>query len=131
MAQTRFGGSVAPALTDEKLASYKSLVESTDPATKVGDYLRIVQRCVARWWELPESDSEERQLHRSGSGQVIPLTDPLKKELFDLIPWEEELTAIQNEFETLPNGVLRDCAFHLLWHVRELNLDREPITLSV
>jgi len=130
LSQQRFGGTSAPPLSDEKLASYRTLIETTSNETRLGDYLRQVLNCVERWWELPESAGTPEKMHPSGSGVIVELTKEIQKELFDLIPWEKDIESIQAEFETLPNGDLRNCAFHLLWHVKELNLDREPITLD-
>jgi hypothetical protein len=64
-------------------------------------------------------------------GVVVPLDDPIAKELYDAIPWEHEIAGIQSLFDSIDRVSqrdLRNAAFHLLWHVKELNLDREPIT---
>lgn len=121
------GGSFAPPLSDEQLAAYKALAEST--AGPVGDAMRTLLKCCLNWWNLPESTTVSK-LHSSGRGQIVPLDEPIKAALYDDIPWDHELAAIQSLFDGIPAGhkALRDAAFHCLWVVKELNLDREPIT---
>lgn len=128
MAQTYFGGSFAPELTDQKLEQYADLVRTVEPSTQIGDYLRQLLKAVQVWWALPVSTGGEPTPHQSGRGILQPLTEEIKQTLWDHIPWEAELNAIQAELDTLPAGDLRNAAFHLLWHVKELNLDREPLT---
>jgi len=54
------------------------------------------------------------------------------KALWDVTPWMRELDLLSNiagsgVFDRL-KGPIRDAAFHLLWHAKEITLDREPIT---
>lgn len=126
----RIGGSLAPALTDDVLSQYSMMIERL-PEGPIKDALQTLVGCVHEWWSLPESD-EVGSPHPSGRGVIVPLTAEVKDAIYELIPWSHELDAIQGLFDTIPatDHVLRKCAFHLLWYVRELNLDREPITLE-
>lgn len=130
MSRTYYGGSFAPELTEEKLQRYADLVRSTEPSEVIGDYLRQLLKVVTAWWALPESTGPVGEKHASGRGVLQPLDEPIKNELWELIPWAGEINAIQTELDKLPSGELRDAAFHLLWYVKELDLDREPLTLQ-
>ena len=69
--------------------------------------------------------------HPSGVGIIIPLEESIATQLFDDIPWDHEIDAIQKLCDEIDNSTqkeLRDMAFHLLWHVKELSIDREPMT---
>ena len=130
MATTHVGGSFAPPLTDELLAQYEALAQQAEP--QVRDALGVLLKCVAHWWELPESTGAGRP-HLSGRGMIIDLDPDVAKKLWEFIPWPHEIAAIQGLLDTLPSDTpahksLRDAAFHLLWHVVELDKDREPIT---
>jgi len=126
----RVGGSFAPPLTDELLMKYEALVNDLDPQFPVRDAMVKLLDCCKQWWDLPESVGEGKP-HPSGRGNIVGLDEPIKKALWDHIPWSHELKA----FGVLFDGIdpvkqkeLRDAAHHLLWHVVELDLDREPIT---
>lgn len=128
----------APPLTDEKLAKYESIVATTDPMTQVGDMLRKCLACVKAWYVLPESkrtDVDRFKTTRDGK-EVTYVTTPLEDEhvkaLWDVTPWMTELDVCSNTtdtglFDSL-TGEFRDCAFDLLWHTKEITLDREPLT---
>ena len=123
-----FGGNFAPPFTDQKLDAYKALAESAAPEIK--DAMLVLHHCVAKWWNLPESTGAGKP-HASGRGLMVPLDDSIKADLDDHIPWPKELAAYGQLFESISNEThkpLRDAAFHLLWGVQELNLDREPMT---
>lgn len=128
MATKQIGGSFAPPLTDELLASYEALAnEATGP---VKDVVLELLNCCKQWWELPESVGGGNA-HPSGRGFIVELDHAIKESLWDLIPWPHEIKAMESLLNTLdPVGQkdLRNAAFHLLWHVKELDLDREPIT---
>lgn len=131
----------APPLSDEKLTEYKTAIaEATGPVNDAGTKLLA---CVEVWWNLPDSKRNDgsrlKLFHRSGQGtdraekviELVPLEKEHQKSLYDLIPWDYELDAMEALFNTIPNDSqkkLRDTVFHLLWFVRELNLDREPVT---
>lgn len=128
MSNQRLGGTFAPPLTDELLASYRSLKPTDGP---VGDALETLLKCVEKWWELPESQGTAVRRHPVGVGTIVPLEQNIADALWDLIPWDHELNAIQSLFDTIDatsSKPLRDAAFHLLWFVKELNNDREPMT---
>jgi hypothetical protein len=128
----------APPLTDDSLKAYAALVGGTDPTSALGEALRNLLNCVKEWWGLPESKrTDGRVFELSHKGKrlelaTVPLEEEHKEALSDHIPWDHELAGLSNEkatglFDNL-NGPLRDCAFHLLWYVKELNADREPMT---
>lgn len=137
MAQQRVGGSFAPPLDDQKLAAYRALIDAV-PVSPARDALDALHKCCAAWWDLPESTGTGTRPHASGRGTIVDLAEPAKKTLWDLIPWTHELLAMggrTDEKGTYHPGLfdaleseLRNAAFHLLWHVRELDLDREPLT---
>lgn len=133
---------LAPALTDEKLSKYNSLFDGAE-AGPVKDAAMKLLACVSAWWALPDSKrtdgnrlkffhkSEEEQERTERTVELVPLEKEHQKSLYDLIPWDYELVALDTLFDTIPNDTqkeLRDAAFHLLWFVKELNLDREPLT---
>lgn len=126
--KTYYGGSFAPELSESDLAFYKSQIDKTDPQTVLGDYLRKTLKPIETWWNLPESVGPSGELHPSGRGVLQPLDAEVAEELWEDIPWQAEINAIQAEFEKMPTGELRNIAFHLLWYLNELNLDREPLT---
>lgn len=122
------GGSFAPPLSDETIAKYEAMIAAL-PASPVKDGMATCLNCCKKWWDLPESNSKKVP-HMTGVA-MTPLDKPIMVALDEHIPWENEIQAIADAFETISNETnkpLRDAAFHLLWHVRELNLDREPIT---
>mgnify|MGYP000974726190 CR=1 FL=1 len=128
MAKRQIGGSFAPPLSDELLDKYQALISQSQGAIK--DALTTLLTCCRKWWELPESVGGGNA-HPSGRGFVVELDHTIKESLWDLIPWPHEIKAMESLLNTLdPVGQkdLRNAAFHLLWHVKELDLDREPIT---
>ena len=125
MSQATYGGCFPNPLTDEKFAEYEKQIHDLKPSP-LKDSLRIVFNCCQRWWEIPESTSEKVWLHPSGKGTVIPLNKDEK--LDDLIPWDHELESIKILFDGVTDVPVRNMCFHLLWHVIELSLGREPLT---
>lgn len=124
------GGSFAPPLTDELLTRYAAVATQAEP--QVADALNALLKCVRAWWELPESTAAGSP-HPSGRGMIVELEKGVASSLWPLIPWGHEIAAIQGLFDKLPSDTdaqkaLRNAAFHLLWHVIELDKDREPIT---
>lgn len=125
----RIGGSFAPPLSEDLLSDYYQEIVKVPEESQLGDYLRTLLKCCNAWWELPESEAIDTEPHPSGRGTVVKLAQEYQERLFDLIPWMEELNTMGNVFEQIPpTDRLRNIAFHLLWHVKELCLDREPIT---
>lgn len=130
MARPQFGGTFAPPLSDEKLIEYRVLADAL-PASPVKDALLSLLACCEKWWELPEPAATKQWAHPSGKGTVVALQDDHAQALWDLIPWKHELDATQSLFDAIDPAAdrdLRNAAFHLLWHVKELDLDREPLT---
>jgi hypothetical protein len=126
--RTYYGGSFAPEMSETDFRYYKSRIDQTDVETVLGDYLRKTLKPIETWWDLPESVGPSGELHKSGRGVLQPLDAEVLEALWEDIPWEPEINAIQAEFEKMPTGELRNIAFHLLWYLKELNLDREPLT---
>lgn len=131
----------APPLTDETLARYRGLVGQYAGPAEVKDALASLLACVAAWWELPESkptDAPKLAIKHRGKDitvPVVPLEPEYVKALDPVTPWMREIDTLSNGgdtglFDTLPAGELRDAAFHLLWHAKELTLDREPLTMD-
>lgn len=128
----------APPLTDGLLAAYEKLANSLpDARGDVRDAMRECLAAVRAWWELPVSagSADDQSLatrHRGKDVRVklTSLTPELVKTLWDAVPWPYELDAMQALFDRIDPAEkeLRDAAFHLLWHARELCLDREPLT---
>jgi len=127
---------LAPPLTDEKLATYKAMADGCDDA-EVKDAMQTLLACVEKWWELPESKrrgSVYTVKHKGKDAEfpVVPMEAEHVKALWDVTPWMRELDLLSNiagsgVFDRL-KGPIRDAAFHLLWHAKEITLDREPIT---
>jgi hypothetical protein len=129
----------APPLTDELLDRYAELAEAEGGET--GVIMDELLACVRAWWELPEStrtDGDVLRVQLDADAPPVevaetPLTKELVKKLWDVTPWMEDLNKLSNErgdgpLDSLPLGELRDAAFHLLWHCKEITLDREPLT---
>jgi len=128
MAQ-QIGGCFAPPLSDEKLASYREMVALLPPSP-VKDAMTTMLRCCERWWELPEPSGTATRPHPL-RGTVVAIQDDHAKVLDEIIPWGYEIKAAQELFDTInpvADKELRDAAFHLLWHVVELDMGREPLT---
>jgi hypothetical protein len=125
----QIGGCFAPPLSDEKLASYKAILDGL-PASPVKDAMSECYECCAQWWELPESTNGGTP-HPVGRGVIVPLDAPIREKLFDAIPWDHQLKGFASLFDGISNTTdkpLRDAAFHMLWHAVELFHDREPLT---
>ena len=144
MSTPHMGGSFAPPLSDELIAKYEAMIDALSADDPIRDAMTKLLHCCGVWWDLPES-KRAGSPHMSGRGSVVPLEHEHKAALFDAIPWSHrslprdaqgnptrgELDHMGDLFETISNETrreLRDAAHHLLWHVHELDLDREPIT---
>ena len=128
MVRQHVGGSFAPPLSDETLATYESMISQVDPATQERDVLNKVLTCVKQWWSLPESGPEGSTPHPVGIGTIVPLDSPIAEAIDPLLPWPNELKVWNDVLDSITATPLRNAAFHLLWHVVELNNGREPIT---
>jgi hypothetical protein len=128
MRMGQLGGSFAPPLDAEKLATYRALAAAADPQTR--EALESLAKMVETFHETPRSQ-ERGTAHPSGRGVVVPLEEAEVKRIWDVVPWKEELDMYGQLFDRLdPAGqkALRDAAFHLLWFGYELTMDREPLT---
>jgi hypothetical protein len=103
MANPRIGGSFAPPLSDEKLAQYRTLIEAM-PESPAKDTGLLVLACCEKWWELPASKSAGSP-HPIGVGTIVNLDEPLKKELWDYIPWTHDLNAMVSLFDEVQRDV--------------------------
>lgn len=129
--QVHVGGSFAPPLTDDLMAAYRAMFDKVDPQSQLRAALDVCYACCSKWWELPESTNGNTKMHPTGRGVIQALDDSIAKDLWEHIPWTSEIDTFANLFERISNETnkpLRDAAHHLLWHVRELDLDREPLT---
>jgi hypothetical protein len=132
----------APSIDEGQLGQYRGLLQSAKVDEETKDALESVLRCFEAWWEAPASDRKDGTLWKVKHGgreiefRERPLTDELKEQLFESTPWLSELDRLGNAagdglFDRLPNGPLRDAAFHLLWYAKEITNDREPLTADV
>lgn len=125
----------APPLTDEKLTEYRAIGQTQN--AEVADAFKVMLACVDAWWNLPESKrTDGRQLtikHRGKdtSYSETPLEIAHVKALDLVTPWMWELDALAAFLDKLPLGKVRDAAHHLLWHCKEITLDREPMTMNL
>jgi hypothetical protein len=137
MSKSTIGGSFAPPLSDETIAAYKARIAAL-PSSPVKDACGLLLTCCEKWWALPEPVGTHTAAHPSGAGIVVKMQPEHVAALDQHIPWGHELDALGGEKEGKPglfdaidpvkDAELRNMAFHLLWVVRELNLDREPLT---
>lgn len=125
----------APVLTDESLVNYRIAVDLLELGP-VKDACNGCLKAVEAWHKLPEStrdDVDKFRIRHNGVDKTFSVV-PLKKEhveqLWELVPWGYELDAMQSLFDGIPaeQKELRNMAFHILWHARELCEDREPLT---
>lgn len=122
----RFGGSFAPPITPETLASYKSLFSSLGAQYREATHKLVV---VAETLQKTTLGIASEKDHPSGRGVVKSIANYKEGHpVWDALPWDYELSAIQQLFDGLAPGPTRNAAFHLLWYAKELNLDRVPIT---
>lgn len=145
MARQQAGGSFAPPLSEELFVAYKAMIDA-EPAGPVKDAMTQLYNCCAAWWNLPDSSGTGSKPHASGIGVIVPLDHEVRTALDTHVPWNHELDAMHgHDAEGAPKVLeaidpvaqrdLRNAAFHLLWHVRELAIGpdhgewgREPIT---
>lgn len=139
----------APPLTDEQLARYEEIVQALpDSRRELRDALTICLNCVKAWDALPVSTlPAEVRMELATIDKVcdvVPLEPAHVEALWDVTPYPRECGPLEQLFETLPTGranadgtgsvvdelayELRNAAFHLLWHVKEIANDIEPRT---
>lgn len=118
------GGSFAPPLDESKLAAYEALAATAD--RRVKEQMSQLIAMLRVFWETGESKAEPQ---RSPIGVLVtPLEDDEIDRIWDHVPYPDECDGIGRVFDTLPDGAIRNAAFHLLWYARELAADREPVT---
>jgi len=117
----------APPLDADKLNFYADLISQLPGDSRLGVALTDLHACVSKWWGLPESTGSSTP-HPCGRGTVVTLDSDVEATLGPLTPQKAELAEMSKLLDTIPAGALRNAAFHLLWHVTELSLGREPIT---
>lgn len=122
----------APPLNDALLARYETHIAAVDD-DELRDCLRTLYRCVAAWWQLPDSTRPAKrwEFDRGKTlGEEVPLEDEHVEALWEVTPWMRELLAMEPLLDAIPVAQpdLRNMAFHLLWHCKEITLDREPMT---
>jgi hypothetical protein len=131
----RFGGSFAPPIDSSKLSSYRSTInaQATGAAQdsvpfRVKDQLLGLCNMVEAFQQTPASANASKP-HPSGTGTITFLEEAEIQRIWDLVPFDWELKALQAELDKLDSkDPLRNPAFHLLWFAIELTNDREPLT---
>lgn len=118
------GGSFAPPIDSQKLDQYEALAQDAD--RRVKEYMLDLVKMLRVFWETGES--EESPQKATLGHMITPLEDQEIERIWDVVPWPEECDVIGTVFDQLPNGELRNAAYHLLWYARELAADREPTT---
>lgn len=122
------GGSFAPPLTPDLLASYESIIaRCTNQRWR--EAMQRLHAMATAFLETPES-SLPGTPHPSGRGVVVPLEQSEIERIWDHVPYDYECDAIGTLFSEIPESDrdTRNAAHHLLWYAKELTLDREPIT---
>jgi len=90
------GGSFAPPLRDELLASYDAQIAALDPKEPATDALKTLLACVRAWWEEPESAGNGKPHPYFGAAApIVALDQPIAERLWDAIPWDHELEAMK------------------------------------
>jgi hypothetical protein len=128
----------APELTDKKLEEYKTLIDSVlEDKAELKDVLNTLYTAVMTWWVLPDSKKSVKRWEFNTTegtkvyGEEQLLDDEHVQKLWEVTPWMRELIAMEPLLDSISptsEKSLRDCAYHLLWHCKELTLDREPMT---
>ena len=121
-----FGGSFAPPINGNKLEEYRELAEGCEDQ-KVCEGMTALINMLDTFFETPASKNGGTP-HATGVGMIVKLEQEEIDRIDSKVPWPEELATYAKWFETLPNGPLRNAAFHLLWYGVELTNDREPLT---
>jgi hypothetical protein len=137
---TRFGGSFAPPLDADNVKSYRELAEGGDVSPQVADAMGVLIKMVETHLDRPAPKAAKGKgkaaepagmPHPSGLGTIVDLPEEEVERLWDVVPWQEEVTMYGQVFDRIDPAKekpLRDAAFHLLWFAQELTMDRAPIT---
>ena len=139
---TRGPACFAPPLTPERLAAYQDLARAQETPASVSEAMLALVRLAERFAETPtsklpgvplQSEYTRSPFRGKAPPHIVPLEPEEIDRLWDAVPWDHDLRALGELFETLSalgQKALRDAAFHLLWFAKELALDREPMTLD-
>jgi len=123
------GGSFAPRITEDTLVHYEALAALVSDSRIRESMTELIAMCRA--FLLHPEASGPGSPHATGRGSIVPLDDAVIQEIWDLVPWQDEIDLMAGRFELI-NAVTeketRDAAHHLLWYARELTMDRRPIT---
>jgi len=119
-------GSFAPPLSDAKLAEYSDLAETATNHVIRGHMKNLI-KMLEKFRQTPASALEPKP-HPVGVGTVTPLEQQEVERMNDVVPTIDDCRRINDEFDRLPNGNLRNAAYHLLWFAVELAEGREPCT---
>ena len=99
----------APPLTDGQLDKYKALV-AAQPAGPIKAGLEYCLQAVLAWWDLPvseEAPGPQIACMEAGSNPKspkvwfvaeTPLSESLKAQLFDHVPWDYEIEGLREMF---------------------------------
>lgn len=127
MSNQRRGGSFAPPLTAEKLAAYAALIPAVADV-QVKEIMEKLHALAVLFRQTGDSQLPGNP-HPSGMGEIVPLAPEEILRIWDLVPWDYELKAMQDKLDGLAaDSPLRTPAFHLLWMAKELEMEREPIS---
>jgi len=124
----------APPLTAEKLVEFRELKKQADaPVADAMEELIVMVETFLKTGKSKRDPEVVPMLARKDGktitkAECVPLEDKEVERIWDVVPWEHEINAMADLFESLPNGDLRNAAFHLIWYARELVRDREPMT---
>lgn len=104
MIQHQPSGSFAPPLADDKMASYRKLIDAMEPsATK--DAMDYCWRCCDAWWNQPDSSGNGSYPHpRNPSAIIVPLDESIIQAIDPHTPWMSECENFGLLFEQLQKG---------------------------
>jgi len=119
------GGSFAPPLPANKLATYKTLAGSCPDRQCKEKMLELIG--MMELFQKTPASTLPGTPHPVGVGIKVPLEKEEIARIWDVVPWANECDGIGRLFDQL-EGDVRNAAFHLLWFARELAADREPLT---
>lgn len=113
----------APAFNDQKLADLVPIIASAP--IDIREPMQNLYDTVMKWWNIPDSTTPKTPHHSGATFQ--PLDETAKAAL--VLPQRDVLDLYASRFDKLPNGEIRNTAYHLLWYVVEFSLGREPMTI--
>lgn len=121
---------MAPDITPTKLTHYRELAQTADRS--VGEVMVSLCDMVEHFRKTPDSKLPGKPVQFMNAGNKVGIAIPLEPDeiarMWDHVPYRDEIVMYGERFENIPQGDLRDAAFHLLWFANELTKDREPMT---